>query len=265
MRLAVIPDAEVHYTGESSLLTNVDFLVSQNRSTLQQLARWALLLLVMGVVFVLGFQFLNETISISALARHETSLRSWVAKNPLWAWSVVFTGYLLLSVLPGGQVKTFLCGWLFGWLPAVILVSFASTIGACITLVLSRRLTSLVAMQSRSKRVRQLQASIERNGGTYLFLLRLIPGVPFSPVNWSLGPTRLRLPSCWWATQLGMLPQVIVICWAGAETPSLATVEEQGLTSLIRWEFLAALLSVALLPLIVRWTLRRFRMVPVTR
>ncbi len=58
---------------------------------------------------------------------------------------------------------------------------------------------------------------MEKEGGFYLFTLRLIPVSPFFIINLVMGLTKIRLKTYYWVSQLGMLPSTIVYANAGKE------------------------------------------------
>ena len=56
-----------------------------------------------------------------------------------------------------------------------------------------------------------------KEGGFYLFSLRLVPLFPFFVINLVMGLTSIRLVTYYWVSQLGMLPATIVYVNAGKE------------------------------------------------
>jgi uncharacterized membrane protein YdjX (TVP38/TMEM64 family) len=72
-----------------------------------------------------------------------------------------------------------------------------------------------------------------------------------------MGLTKLPTLTFWWISQLGMLPGTIVFVLAGASAPSLKEIAERGLASLLDWRLVGALALLGILPLVIRWVLRR--------
>lgn len=204
-------------------------------------------------------RFMHGIASLEALAPREAELRQFVSDSPIQAYLLGLAAYTVLAILPGGQIKTLVYGWLFGWIPGTILVSVSSTLGACLSVLLSRYLLFDLTQHFLGPRIHWLQRAIDRKGGEYLFLWRLIPGSPFSPVNWAIGLTPLPLKAVWWATQLGMLPQIIVVCFAGARLPSIQTILDKGWAAFMDPQLFAAALLLALGPLLIRRLVRTWR------
>lgn len=66
-------------------------------------------------------------------------------------------------------------------------------------------------MQSRyGDRLAALNAGIAREGGFYLFTLRLVPAVPFFVINLAMGLTPIRPLTFYRVSQLGMLAEYVL-------------------------------------------------------
>jgi uncharacterized membrane protein YdjX (TVP38/TMEM64 family) len=215
---------------------------------------------------VLGFAALAATVlfvryrqqlSLNTLAARETELRAAVAERPAAALAIAFVAYVAVTglSLPGATAMSVVCGWLFGFWRALVLVSFASTAGATLAFLLSRYLLGDWIQSRYGGRLQVINAAIDREGAFYLFTLRLIPQVPFFVINATMGLTRIRVWTFWWVSQLGMLPGTIVFVLAGASAPNLKTVAERGLGSLLDWRLIAALVLLGVLPLAIKWLL----------
>ncbi len=200
---------------------------------------------------------------IDTLADRETQLREVVRDHPVAALVVAFVLYVVVTglSLPGAAAMSVLYGWLFGFWPALVLVSLASTSGATIAFLLSRYLFGQAIQARYASRLAAFNAAIDRDGAFYLFTLRLIPQAPFFVINAVMGLTRIRTWTFWWVSQLGMLPGTCVFVLAGASAPSLKTVADRGLSSLLDWKLIGALVLLGVLPLavkkLVEWRPRR--------
>ena len=62
-----------------------------------------------------------------------------------------------------------------------------------------------------------LNAGIEKEGGFYLFTLRLVPVFPFFVINLVMGLTPIKTRTFYWVSQLGMLPGTAVFVNAGTQ------------------------------------------------
>ena len=102
--------------------------------------------------------------------------------------------YILSTALslPGAALLTLLGGALFGLLVGTILVSFASTIGATLAFLFSRILLRDWVQHKFGSYLKSFDEGVKKDGGFYLFTLRLIPAVPFFVINLVMGLTPMK-------------------------------------------------------------------------
>ena len=226
--------------------------------------QWRVFVLLVCVAAASALTYVfREELTIESLARREMLLREYYGEHPWQTLALAFVAYVVLSGLsiPGAAVMTIAYGRLFGFWPALVLVSFASTLGATIAFLLSRYLYGEVIQAYYAERLAGFNARVEREGALYLLTLRLVPQVPYVAVNFGMGLTKMRVSTFWWVSQLGMLPATCAFVFAGSSAPSLRTIADRGLLSVIDWRFFAALTVLGILPLalkkLVDWLNRR--------
>jgi pyruvate/2-oxoglutarate dehydrogenase complex dihydrolipoamide dehydrogenase (E3) component/uncharacterized membrane protein YdjX (TVP38/TMEM64 family) len=137
-------------------------------------------------------------------------------------WQTVagyFAVYVLVTglSLPGAAVMTLVGGAIFGLLWGTVIVSFASTLGATLAFLASRFLLRDWVQQRFGQQLRAVNEGMAREGGFYLFTLRLIPAIPFFAINLAMGLTPIRTWTFYWVSQCGMLAGTIVYVNAGTE------------------------------------------------
>lgn len=219
----------------------------------------ALIAITIAIVY---FQF-GDMLTIDYLAQRELQLRAIQAEHPTLVYGAAFLIYVTVAglSLPGAAALTLVYGWYFGFTPTLILVSFASTLGAMLAFWLSRYLFRESYNRRFGKRLTSFNQSLEREGPFFLFTIRMIPAIPFFIVNSVMGLTPIGSFTFWWISQLGMLPGTAVFTYAGSRVPSLATLSEQGVNAVFNPSQLAQILTAfALLgisPLIVRFFIHR--------
>ncbi|MEX0704027.1 MAG: TVP38/TMEM64 family protein [Planctomycetales bacterium] len=230
-------------------------------------ARWwkktLVLAVVIGAFGTLSYLF-GDRITLESLARHEAAFRDFHARRPVTTYATALAVYVVVTALslPLATVLTLFYAWLFGMGRAVLVVSFASTAGATLAFLLSRYLLRGAVRRWYGARSEKFDAALAREGAFYLLTLRLLPVVPFFVINLVMGLTPIRVWTFWWCTQLGTLPATCVYAYAGSTFPTLAELADAGPRELLDWQLFAALTLLALLPLIVRWVLSRFRPLP---
>jgi uncharacterized membrane protein YdjX (TVP38/TMEM64 family) len=129
---------------------------------------------------------------------------------------LIYVAVTALS-LPGAAIMSLVAGALFGLLTGTIIVSFASSIGATLAFLSSRFLLRDWVASKFGERMQAIDDGLARDGAFYLFTLRLIPLFPFFVVNLVMGLTRIKVPTFYWVSQIGMLPATIVFVNAGTQ------------------------------------------------
>jgi len=186
------------------------------------------------------------------------TIKDRIANLALAAASAIYVG-VTASSLPVATALTLVYGWLFGFWPAVVLVSFASTAGATVAFLSSRFLVGDWVQSRYGERLLRFNEMLAREGAYYLFALRLAPYVPFVVVNLVMGLTQMKVRTFWWVSQLGMLPATAVYVSVGASLSGPREIQERGLAGIITWQLAAALVALGLLPIVGRAISRRLR------
>ena len=224
--------------------------------------RWKRWAVVVGIAALIGLVTANRSsFSVETLVAREAECRTTYQLHPVAVLSVAFGVYVAMTALsiPGASVLTLAFGWLFGFWPALALVSCSSSLGATMACGLSRTLFRDAATQRLGSRLRLIEESLARDGDFYLLTLRLLPQVPFFLINLAMGLTRYPLWRFYGISQLGMLPATCVFVYAGSQAVDLKTLVEQGPGSLLTPRLILALCLLAFLPWILRSVVRWVR------
>jgi uncharacterized membrane protein YdjX (TVP38/TMEM64 family) len=221
--------------------------------------------LVLAVVVAVAAYLFRDTLTLAELAKRETQLREFQSNHPLATFAIAFVVYVLVTglSLPGAAPLTLVYGWYFGWLPGVILVSFASTAGATVAFLASRYLLRDAVQSRYGETMKRFQARLEEEGPFYLFTLRLIPAVPFFVINLVMGLTPIATRTFWWVSQVGMFAGTCVYVYAGSRVPDLNVLAEEGIQAVFEpsqlTQILLAFVLLGVFPLLARWMLRWIR------
>lgn len=205
-----------------------------------------LLIALIGLFFAFD---LGQFLTLEYIKSQQQSLDALYRDNPLLSLAIFFVVYVLMAAasLPGAAVMTLLAGALFGLLTGLILVSFASTIGATLAFLVSRFLLRDAIQARFANNLKTINQGIERDGAFYLFALRLVPAFPFFVINLVMGLTRLRTWTFYWVSQVGMLAGTVVYVNAGTELARL-----ESLSGILSPSLLLSFVLLALLPFIGR-------------
>lgn len=211
-----------------------------------------LTVLTMAALVALFFLFdLQSYLSLAEIKTHQEVFQQVYASNRMLSLIGYFALYVLVTALslPGAVIMTLAGGALFGFLPALIVVSFASTIGATLAFLVSRFLLRDWVQHKFRERLQVLNAGIENEGGFYLFTLRLVPIFPFFVINLVMGLTPMRTSTFYWVSQLGMLAGTAVYVNAGTRLGQIET-----LSGILSAELLLSFALLGVFPLLARKT-----------
>ncbi|WP_235856061.1 TVP38/TMEM64 family protein [Mesobaculum littorinae] len=174
-----------------------------------------------AVVAVLGAVLLRDWLSFETLAQNRTRLLEFRDANYLACVLVFMAAYIAVVAfsLPGGTIATLTGGFLFSTFPGVVFNVTAATIGATAIFLAARwGLGDRLArrMEAGDGLIRRIKAGIDESQWEMLFLIRLVPAVPFFVAN--LVPAFVAVPL--WrfvvTTFLGIIPGTLVFTSVGA-------------------------------------------------
>jgi pyruvate/2-oxoglutarate dehydrogenase complex dihydrolipoamide dehydrogenase (E3) component/uncharacterized membrane protein YdjX (TVP38/TMEM64 family) len=205
---------------------------------------------VIAAAFIAWFYFdLGQFLQFEVLQQRIGELRGWYARNPLLAGLIYFAVYVAVTALsvPGAAVMTLAGGALFGFWYALLLVSFASTIGATLAFLVSRVLLRDWVQGRFGRQLRVVNEGFAKDGAFYLFSLRLVPLFPFFAINLLMGLLPIVVWRYYWVSQLGMLPATAVYVNAGTQLGQL-----ESAAGIISAPLLVSFLLLAVFPFLAR-------------
>jgi len=205
-----------------------------------------LVALLVGLFFVVDGQ---RYLTFDTLKAQVAAAQAYYRDRPMQAAGGYFVLYVLVTglSLPGAVPLTLAGGAVFGLLWGTVIVSFASTLGATLAFLVSRFLLRDFVQEKFGGYLRTVNEGVGREGGFYLFTLRLIPAIPFVAINVVMAMTPMRAATFYWVSQLGMLAGTLVYVNAGTQ---LAAIESpRGILSL---GVIGAFLLLGLFPLIAK-------------
>ncbi len=207
-----------------------------------------LMAVLIGIVAFFAFD-LGRFFSLEFLQQSQARFAELRAQQPL----ALAAGYFLLYVavaalsLPGATIVTLAGGAIFGLGWGLLLVSFASSIGATLAFLTARFLLRDSVQSRFGQRLAEVDKGIQKDGAFYLFTLRLIPVVPFFVINLLMGLTKMKAWTFYWVSQIGMLAGTAVYVNAGTQLGQLTSL--QGIVSP---GLLGSFVLLGLFPLIAR-------------
>lgn len=221
-------------------MTQMTEIPTKSRSASLRKLRRKLPLLVIVVAAVIGFLTLRDYLSFETLRDNREMLIAFRDSHYVATAAVFVLAYVAIVAfsLPGASIATLTGGFLFATFPGVLFNVTGATLGA-IAIFMAARWEFGDKLGARLEHsdglVKRIKDGLDENQWSMLFLLRLVPAVPFFLAN--LIPSVLEVPLHRFAvsTFLGIIPGALVFTSIGAglgevfargETPDLGLIFE---------------------------------------
>ena len=194
----------------------------------------ALLGVIVAAIFSFFYFDLNSYLTLQGMKDSLDTFQSQIAQNPVLSMGVFFAIYVAVTALslPGAAILTLAAGALFGLVQGLVIVSFASSVGATLAFLVSRFILRDTVRNKFKEKLKKIDEGVEKQGAFYLFTLRLVPVFPFFLINLLMGLTSLKTWTFYWVSQVGMLAGTAVYVNAGtqlAQIDSLSGIVSPGL------------------------------------
>jgi len=215
------------------------------------------LIIVAAAVSFFAFD-IDQLLTLENVKSSQADFEQMKADSPVLVSLTFFSLYVLVAALslPGAALMTLAAGAFFGLAWGLVLVSFASTIGATLAFLVSRYLMRESVQNRFGDRLAAINDGVEKEGAFYLFTLRLVPIFPFFLINLLMGLTPIKTATFYWVSQLGMFAGTVVYINAGTQ---LGGIESLGGILSLPLLFSFALLGVfpLLAKKIIEWLKKR--------
>ncbi len=191
-------------------------------------------------VAVVGIFTLRDYLSFQTLADNREALLAFRDTHYVLTLAVFMLAYIAIVAfsLPGATIATLTGGFLFSLFPGALYIVVAATVGATAIFLAARHgLGAQLGARLENSRgaVKYIKEGIDENQWSMLFLIRLVPAVPFFIAN--LVPAFLEVPLHRFvvSTFFGIMPGTLVYTSVGAglgevfargETPDLGIIFE---------------------------------------
>jgi len=169
---------------------------------------------------------LQRFLTLEYFAAQRDAIAAFHARAPLTTAGAFFALYVAVTglSLPGAALLTLIAGAIFGFGQGVVLVSFASSLGATLAFSIARYLFRDAVRARFERQLAAIDRGVEKDGAFYLFALRLVPAFPFFAVNLAMSVTPLSAWTFYWVSQVGMLAGTVVYVNAGAQLGQITSV-----------------------------------------
>ena len=214
------------------------------------ISRWIALVVVASLIGAFFQYDLGNYLTLENIKSEQEALRGLVDTNPAEFIAGYFFIYVAVTALsiPGAAVMTLVAGALFGLWWGLLIVSFASTIGATLAMVIARWLFKQEVESRFKNQIMTINKGIEKDGAFYLFTLRLVPAFPFFAINLAMALTSMNVITFFLVSQVGMLAGTFVFINAGTELAQVSNPSE-----VLSAELLMSFALLGVFPLLAKW------------
>jgi uncharacterized membrane protein YdjX (TVP38/TMEM64 family) len=198
---------------------------------------------------------LQRFLSLQSLKAAQHWFAEMYAQRPVLVTALFVATFSIITALtlPGAAVLMLAAGASFGLVWGSVLSTFASALGATLAMLATRYLFRDAVAKKFASQVQQVDERMRKDGPYFLVSLRLAPIIPFFVVNWIVGLTGMRAGSFFWSSFIGMFAGTAAYVNAGTQLASI-----NSLADIFSPGIIASLALLALLPLLLRWIVRRF-------
>ncbi len=162
---------------------------------------------------------LGRLLTLEQLKASRDALVGAYQARPLSTLLAYFGLYVMATALsiPGALILTLAAGAMFGLGVGLLVVSFASSLGALLAFLAARYLLRDAIQARFADRLAPFNEGVRRDGTFYLLTLRLVPLFPFWLINLLMGLTPIGAGRFYLVSQLGMLAGTAVVVNAGTQ------------------------------------------------
>jgi uncharacterized membrane protein YdjX (TVP38/TMEM64 family) len=190
------------------------------------------------IIAIVGFTLLRDYLSYETLRNNHESLVNFKNEN-YWVTVIIFIiSYITLVTfaLPGSPIASLTGGFLFGLAFGTFLNVTAAATGATLIFLAAKngfgnKLTQRIDASEGS--IRKIRDGIKRDEISYLFLIRLIPIIPFAVANLVPALFGVSLRNFFFTTYIGIIPGGLVFTWLGSGLSEIFKQNEEPNFSII--------------------------------
>lgn len=176
------------------------------------------------VTSIIGFFSFNLDLIEGYVIENINFLIAYYSEDTYLFLLIYFFVYVFLTAfsIPVALILGLCAGFIMEIYQAIILVSFASSIGATLAMLLARYFFYNFINNKFQKETIIIKNELDDNGNYYLFGLRMAPIFPFFIINAAFGLTKIKISSFYVISQIGMLPGTVLLIIIGDELSELA-------------------------------------------
>ncbi|MDB2414822.1 TVP38/TMEM64 family protein [Rickettsiales bacterium] len=203
-----------------------------------------ILLILLSFALIAFFALdLQQYATLEYIKQQHDIFSQYYQQNSFLILAIFAMAYIMVTALslPLATILTLIGGALFGLPLGIVMVSFASSIGATLAFLMARFIARDYIQKNYKKQLGKVNQGFKSEGKFYLFALRLVPIFPFFMVNIIMALMPIKVLAFYLVSQIGMLPGTIIYVYAGTQLAQIESLSDIASPSLL---FAFALLGV---------------------
>lgn len=177
-----------------------------------------ILFILLSIIIILFYSF--DILYFSELSQIKTFILSYGVYAPL-VFIILFT-IVPLTLFPDALLAI-AGGLIFGLYEGSLYIMIGALCGATLSFFIARYYSVWIKTKLQNKKFLNIDQAVKKNGFLIIFLLRLIPLVPFDIISYSAGLCSIRYKDFILATFFGIIPGVFVYANIGAQSLNIGS------------------------------------------
>lgn len=219
-------------------------------------------ILIIAFVALVSLFLFRDSISFDSLQQHRDALFAFRDQYYLWAVLIYSVCYIVMVtfLIPGTLVATLTGGFLFGFWVGGLTTILSATIGATLVFFAVRfgfGEAIVAKMDNSAPMVKKIKDGIKENEWSVMFLLRLVPVLPFPVANALPALLGVRPDRYVIATFFGIAPGSMIYTWIGVGLGEVLARGERPNVDIVFEPYilgpLLGLIALACLPIFVKF------------
>ena len=176
------------------------------------------LILVGLFLFFLFSKFTFEEITSYEFIKNNRDYFFELKKSNLFLLSIIFILFTITWAFAGGfgSPVAIFAGFIFGKILGSLIVVIGLSVGATLLYLFANFFLKELIRDKFFKKFKNLEEKFINFEFTYLLIYRFIGGIPFAISNILPCIFNVKVANFFWATLIGMLPQLFLICTIGS-------------------------------------------------
>ena len=215
----------------------------------QKLYKISIFLILISVVIFFFILEIDQSLTLDNIRAQKQLLLNYYDQSKFLVHVTFLLIYIITATfsLPVALALSLIGGALFGFVYALILVSFGSSIGATFAFLMTRFIGHDLVKQRYNAQLSKFYMGFEKEGAFYLFALRMVPLFPFFIINIITALMPIKTWTFYWVSQLGMLPATALYVFAGTQLSEI-----KSLSDIMSPRIMLTFILIGLFPILIK-------------